>query len=67
MLTFLKDLFRPVERPATPQFDPSADGWRRSDLPEAGTRPVRFRVAVPTIPKTAPPRAELTGREFTER
>jgi len=68
MLTFLKDLFRPSDRPR-PEFEindprhPVNAGWRRVDLPE-GHRRVRFRVSVPDIPKTAPPRAELTNREY---
>jgi len=31
-----------------PEFDPTAGGWYRSDLPEAGQRPVRYRLAVRT-------------------
>jgi hypothetical protein len=75
MLTILKDLFR---RPARRlEFDindprhPVNAGWRRVDLPE-GRRRVRFIVSVPDIPKVAPlgaapPRPELTNREFTGR
>ena len=68
MLTLLKDLFRPSDR-RQPQFDvndprhPINAGWRRVDLPE-GHRRVRFRVTAPEIPKVAPPRTELTNREF---
>ncbi len=68
MLTILKDLFRQAER-RQPQYDlsdprhPINAGWRRSDL-SAGRGRVRFRVTVPDIPKVAPPRAELTNREF---
>jgi hypothetical protein len=61
MLMFLKDLFRPSDR-RRPEFHindprhPVNSGWRRVDLPE-GHRRVRFRVAVPDIPKTMSPRA----------
>lgn len=68
MLTFLKDLFRPSDR-RLPEFDindprhPVNAGWRRVDLQE-GRHRVRFRVTVGDIPKVAPPRPEITNREF---
>ncbi len=67
MLTFLKDLFRQDRR--QPELDindprhPANAGWRRVDE-SAGQRRVRFRVAVPDIPKAAPLRPDLTNREF---
>ena len=57
MLTLLKDLFRPPARsaaaPRCNPDDPCGDGWRRSDLPQG--RPVRYRLAVPSLPRTPPP------------
>ncbi|HLH42608.1 MAG TPA: hypothetical protein VKV74_06460 [Bryobacteraceae bacterium] len=70
MLTFLKGLFRPSDR-RRPEFHindprhPVNSGWRRVDLPEG--RPVRFRVAVPEVPKVAPQRPELTNREYMDK
>jgi hypothetical protein len=64
MLTLLKDLFRPPARSAAPRFnpdDPCGDGWRRADLPEG--RPVRFRLAVPPLPRTPPPRTGIAAAE----